>query len=40
LDDLYVVDGSLIPSRGDVNPALTIVANALEVTDHLRERTH
>ena len=35
LDNLYVVDGSFFPSSGAVNPALTIVANALRVGDHL-----
>jgi choline dehydrogenase-like flavoprotein len=38
LDNLYVVDGSVFPSSGAVNPALTIMANALRVGDHLRER--
>lgn len=40
LDNLYVVDGSFFPSSGAVNPALTIIANALRVGDHLRERMH
>jgi choline dehydrogenase-like flavoprotein len=38
LDNLYVVDGSIFPSSGAVNPALTIMANALRVADHLKER--
>jgi choline dehydrogenase-like flavoprotein len=38
LDNLYVVDGSFFPSSGAVNPALTIIANALRVGDHLAER--
>ena len=38
LDNLYVVDGSFFPSSGAVNPALTIMANALRVGDHLQER--
>jgi choline dehydrogenase-like flavoprotein len=38
LDNLYVVDGSFFPSSGAVNPALTIMANALRVGDHLIER--
>jgi choline dehydrogenase-like flavoprotein len=38
VDNLYVVDASFFPSRGAVNPALTIMANALRVGDHLRER--
>jgi choline dehydrogenase-like flavoprotein len=40
LDNLYVVDGSFFPSSGAVNPALTIIANALRVGDHLLERLH
>jgi choline dehydrogenase-like flavoprotein len=36
--NLYVVDGSFFPSSAAVNPALTIMANALRVADHLRER--
>ena len=39
LDNLYVVDGSFFPSCGAVNPSLTIMANALRVADHLRQRT-
>jgi choline dehydrogenase-like flavoprotein len=38
LDNLYVVDGSFLPSIGAVNPALTIMANALRVGDRLLER--
>jgi len=38
LDNLYVVDGSFFPSSAAVNPALTIMANALRVGDHLMER--
>ena len=38
LDNLYVVDGSFFPSSAAVNPALTIMANALRVGDHLKER--
>lgn len=38
LDNLYVVDGSFFPSSGAVNPALTIMANALRVGEHLLER--
>ena len=37
LDNLYVVDGSFFPSMGAVNPTLTIVANALRVSDHLKD---
>ena len=38
LDNLYVVDGSFFPSSGAVNPALTIMANALRIGDHLIDR--
>jgi len=38
VDNLYVVDGSFFPSSGAVNPALTIMANALRVGDHLFQR--
>jgi choline dehydrogenase-like flavoprotein len=38
VDNLYVVDASFFPSSGAVNPALTIIANALRVGDHLKER--
>ena len=35
LDNLYVVDASFFPSIGAVNPALTVMANAMRVGDHL-----
>jgi choline dehydrogenase-like flavoprotein len=38
VDNLYLVDGSFFPSSAAVNPALTIMANALRVGDHLLER--
>jgi choline dehydrogenase-like flavoprotein len=38
VDNLYVVDGSFFPSSAAVNPALTIMANALRVGDHLKAR--
>ncbi len=38
VDNLYVVDASFFPSSCAVNPALTIMANALRVGDHVRER--
>jgi choline dehydrogenase-like flavoprotein len=38
VDNLYVVDGGFFPSSAAVNPALTIMANALRVADHLRGR--
>ncbi len=38
VDNLYVVDASFFPSSGAVNPALTVIANALRVGDHLLQR--
>jgi choline dehydrogenase-like flavoprotein len=38
VDNLYVVDGSFFCSGGAVNPALTIMANALRVGEHLIQR--
>ncbi|HEX6680384.1 MAG TPA: GMC oxidoreductase, partial [Gaiellaceae bacterium] len=38
VDNLYVADTSVFPSIGAVNPALTAMANALRVGDHVLER--
>jgi choline dehydrogenase-like flavoprotein len=38
VDNLYVVDASFFPSSAAVNPALTIMANALRVADHIKQR--
>ena len=38
LDNLYVVDSSFFVTSAAVNPTLTIVANAMRVGDHLKER--
>jgi choline dehydrogenase-like flavoprotein len=38
VDNLYIVDTSIFPSIGAVNPALTAMANSLRVGDHLLER--
>ncbi len=38
VDNLYLADASIFPSIGAVNPALTVMANALRVADHLTER--
>jgi choline dehydrogenase-like flavoprotein len=38
LDNLYVVDSSFFPSIGAVNPALTVMANAIRVGEHLAQR--
>jgi choline dehydrogenase-like flavoprotein len=36
-DNLYVVDSSFMPGMGAVNLTLTIIANALRVSDRIRE---
>lgn len=36
LENLYIVDGGFFVSSGAVNPALTIIAMALRVGDHLK----
>ncbi|MDE1987363.1 MAG: GMC family oxidoreductase [Alphaproteobacteria bacterium] len=38
LDNLYVVDSGFFVSSAAVNPTLTIVANAMRVGDHLKQR--
>jgi choline dehydrogenase-like flavoprotein len=38
VDNLYITDASFFPSIGAVNPTLTIIANALRVAAHIRER--
>ena len=38
VDNLYVVDTSVFPSIGAVNPALTAMANSIRVGDRLLER--
>lgn len=38
VDNLYVVDGSFFPSSAALNPTLTIIANAIRVAEHLKER--
>jgi choline dehydrogenase-like flavoprotein len=38
LDNVYVVDGTFVPSSAAVNPGLTIMTNALRVGDHLIDR--
>lgn len=35
VNNLYVADGSFLPSSAAVNPSLTIMADALRVGDHL-----
>lgn len=38
IENLYVVDSSFFPSCGSVSPALTVIANALRVGEHLKEQ--
>ena len=38
LDNLYVADTSIFPSISAVNPALTAMANAIRVGDHILDR--
>ena len=38
LDNLYIVDGSFLPSSGGINPSLTIVANSLRVSETITRR--
>jgi choline dehydrogenase-like flavoprotein len=38
VDNLYVADTSFFPSIGAVNPALTAMANAIRVGEHIAER--
>ena len=38
LDDLYLADTSFFPSIGAVNPALTVIANAIRVGEHIADR--
>lgn len=38
LNNLYVVDSSFFPSSAAVSPALTVIANALRVGEHLIEQ--
>jgi choline dehydrogenase-like flavoprotein len=38
VDNLYLVDTSVFPSIGAVNPALTAMANSLRVGDRVLER--
>ena len=37
VDNLFVVDGSFMPSSGGVNPSLTIAANGFRVGKHMAE---
>jgi choline dehydrogenase-like flavoprotein len=37
IENLFVVDASFFPSSAAVNPGLTVVAQALRVSDHIKE---
>ncbi|MDA1307409.1 MAG: GMC oxidoreductase, partial [Acidobacteria bacterium] len=37
VSNLFVVDASFFPSSAAVNPALTVVAQALRAAEHLKE---
>ena len=37
--NLYVVDGSFMPTSGGAAPTLTILANALRTADYVLERS-
>ncbi|MFQ5641277.1 MAG: GMC family oxidoreductase [bacterium] len=39
IENLFVVDGSMMPTSGGLNPSLTISANALRVGQYLAEET-
>jgi choline dehydrogenase-like flavoprotein len=38
VDNLYVVDASFFPSSAAVNPGLTIIAQAIRVADHIKQK--
>ena len=38
IDNLYVVDSSFFPSCSSTPPALTVIANALRIGEHLKQR--
>ena len=35
VDNLWICDGSLMPTGGGVNPAMTILANAARIADRI-----
>ncbi len=37
--NLYITDGSVLPTQGSANPALTIMAVAARAAGHLADRT-
>jgi choline dehydrogenase-like flavoprotein len=38
MDNLWIAGSSVFPSSGCSNPTLTLIALALRLADHLRER--
>jgi choline dehydrogenase-like flavoprotein len=40
ISNLFVVDTSIFPSSGAVNPSLTAVANSLRVADYIKKVWH
>ena len=36
--NLYITDGSVLPTQGSANPALTIMAIAARAADHMARR--
>jgi choline dehydrogenase-like flavoprotein len=38
VDNLYVAGSSVFPTSGNINPTLTLVALALRLADHLKQR--
>ena len=40
VDNLYLADGSVLPSQGSANPALTIMALAARLANHLASGNH
>lgn len=39
IENLYIVDASIMPTSGGTNPSLTIAANAMRVADHIADNT-
>jgi len=39
-ENLYICDGSVLPTQGSANPALTIMALAARLAEHLRSAGH
>lgn len=40
VDNLYLADGSVLPTQGSANPALTIMALAARLGNHLASGDH